>query len=169
MKLKQTTSVAFSSLAAAAMVFSSLFIHIPIPGGFGFLNICDAFIIAFSFYFSPVYSAGAAIAGGALSDFLLGYSAYVPATVICKSIIALSVSLTARKKNTVIVSVSALVSGLIQSGLYFMYEFLILKYGAGAAVNIPYNIGQTVASLIIAVLIIKVINKTGLDKKIDRS
>ena len=168
MNYKTLNKIILASLFAALIVICAVFIHIPIPGGNGYLNIGDAFCIAAGILLGPVYGAAASAIGGALSDLFLGYAIYIPATAIIKALIALAAYsvFNAIQRKGISLIVSATLSVIPSPLLYFIYEYFFMGYGPAAAVNIPFNYLQSAVSAVMAAGLITALSKAKLTEKI---
>ena len=164
MKSNKIFRLILAALFAALNFISVLIVHIPLPG-VGFINPGDAFGLTAGIILGPVYGGLAAGIGSALSDIILGYTIYVPATFVIKAlsaVIAYFISNKLLKKHkTVSLTLSAITGEAIMVVGYFFYECLIYSIGA-ATVSIPYNCIQGIGSAIIAIIIIISIRKTGI-------
>ena len=159
MKMRKLNKIIFASLFAALICLFNAVLHIPAPGGNGFLSIGDAFLIN-GVLFSGPYGIISAIIGGVLSDLILGYAVYIPATALLKGIGALIIFLFCRKNKKIwVMLVSALVGEAIITAGYFIYEYFAMGLTQGAALNIPFNIIQGVASLMFAAILYKPFEK----------
>ncbi len=159
MKMRKLNKIIFASLFAALICLFNAVLHIPAPGGNGFLNIGDAFLIN-GVLFSGPYGIISAIIGGVLSDLILGYTVYIPATAVLKGIGALTVFLLCRNNKKIwVMIISALIGEAIITAGYFLYEYFAMGLTEGAILNIPFNIIQSVASLVFAAVLYKPFEK----------
>lgn len=150
-----------AALSAALIFLGTYFFKIPFYNGY--IHLGDGFIgIAASILPLP-FSMTAAAIGGVLSDLLAGYAVYIPATAVCKSLMAMSIGLIMRKHNTVssknsknamlYTLVAALCAGIINTAGYFLAE--IIMYGiAGAVVSLGPNAIQSAAGAVIYILLL---------------
>lgn len=159
MKMKKLNKIIFASLFAALICLFNVVLHIPAPGGNGFLNIGDAFLIN-GVLFSGPYGIISAIIGGVLSDLILGYAVYIPATAVLKGAGALIIFLFCRKNKKIrVMLISALIAEVIITAGYFIYEYFAMGLLQGATLNIPFNAIQGVASVIFAAVLCKPFEK----------
>jgi len=78
-------------LFAAIIFLLTFLVHVPIPGGGGYIHPGDAAIYLGAFLLGPLYGALAAGVGSMLSDLAAGYVIYAPVTFIIKALMALIV------------------------------------------------------------------------------
>ena len=97
MKQKTLKKLVLSGLIAALVFVTTAFIAIPL--GIGYANFGDCFVILAGLLLGPVYGSLAAVVGAALSDLILGYGIYVPATFIIKGLMALTVAIVAGRSG----------------------------------------------------------------------
>lgn len=168
MKSKQLNKIVISALFASIICVVTIAVHIPLPSGYGYINIGDAFVLTAGILLGPVYGGLAAAIGSGLSDLILGYAAYIPATAIIKGLMAVLIyflSKTFKKHKNVGISIGCVFGELPMPFLYLLYEYAILKYGASAIANLPFNLIQGAISAFISIFIIIALNKTNLQEK----
>ena len=89
MKKSDPAKKIVSAALFAALTFIATLIHIHFPGMMtGYVNIGDTMVIASAILLGPVYGAGAAAVGSALTALFHGYVIYVPGTFVIKFILA---------------------------------------------------------------------------------
>ena len=164
MKDKTIKRVALGGILAAATILLTTLVSIPIPGGLGFVNLGDAGVLTAAFLLGGPWGALCGGAASALSDLLLGYGAYAPATFLIKGGMALVFGLLYRAlPNSVRVAAFFIASLLVPAG-YFLYETIL--YGAAAAApNLLFNLVQGLIGAGIALAVCKISEKTGLRGK----
>ncbi len=164
MKDKTIKRVALGGILAAATILLTTLVSIPIPGGLGFVNLGDAGVLTAAFLLGGPWGALCGGAASALSDLLLGYGAYAPATFLIKGGMALVFGLLYRAlPNRVRVAAFFIASLLVPAG-YFLYETIL--YGAvAAAPNLLFNLVQGLIGAGIALAVCKISEKTGLRGK----
>lgn len=159
-------TIVMTALMAALTCIATMVIHIPTPGTGGYVNLGDGFVITSAVLLGPGYGFLAGGIGSMLADLLSGYPTYAPGTFVIKGLAALVsgfvyLALTKHvfeRKKPVAVVISAIASGAVVTGGYFLYESTLLGYGMGAAASIPANLLQNLAGLIIAVLLCPVLS-----------
>ena len=168
MNFKKLNKLILASLIAAMICASALLIHLPIPGGNGYLNISDAFCILAGILLGPFYGGIAAALGSAICDLVLGYAFYIPATAVIKglvSVIAFFISKKLGKRRYISYIIASICAEVIMPPLYFIYEFYPLGYRLSALGNLGFNFMQGAVCALFAVLILTALNKA---KLIDR-
>lgn len=151
-----TVSAMFAALACVATLIN-------IPSADGYKNLGDCIVLLSGCLLGPVYGALSAGIGSALSDIILGYPYYAPATFIIKGAMALLCGLAftpADKKIRLKHILTMVIAEVIMVGGYFLYSLLILGNARAAAVeSIPGNILQGVIGIIGAVLLLQIFCK----------
>lgn len=167
MKKKKLKLTVISAMFAAFVCVATIVIKIPTPLN-GYINLGDCVILVASFLLPCGYAALAAGVGSCLADVLLGYMAYAPATFVIKSLMVfvvfvVSKLLKKRKQSFANVLSGALAELWMVLGYYVFEGFM---YGFSASlVNIPMNLMQGVAGLVLAIILVKVLkNQRVLEK-----
>ena len=131
----------------AALICVSTFISVPLP--FGYFNLGDIMILLCAWSLSPIAGAIASAAGAGLADLLMGYTLYVPATVVIKALMSVCAFFVFRLMRVASPSgardllsriVSALCAEAIMIAGYFSYEYIL--YGGGAFASVLGNLLQ---------------------------
>lgn len=168
---KKLLRTVFTALFAA-LCCAATFIYIPSPASNGYLNMGDCFVILSGWILGPVYGFLAAGMGSAISDLALGYAIYAPATFIIKGLMALaayfiftSLSKALSKKNIFSKIVSSFSAEVIMISGYYLYDALISKNFISALAGVPGNAVQGLFGIIVSILIISILEKTGLKSK----
>ena len=133
MKRIQSKMLVYTAMMAALIAVATLFIHIPIFMQSGYCNLGDAFILASGALIGP-WAAAAAAVGSALSDLLLGYMVYIPATAAIKGLMGWMAGALCRRQKKIWkrTALMALAECLMVGG-YFLFETVL--YGAAAAMG----------------------------------
>lgn len=167
MQNKNIMKIVFTGLMAALICVSTALIAIPLPTG-GFANLGDCFVIISGYMLGPIYGALASGIGAGLSDLLLGYGIYVPATFVIKAVMAVVVyfvTKTARNKSFGVqlsfTVLAAVVAELVMIGGYFVFEIFIYDT-AGALADIFGNAVQGVFGCIASTIVYVVMDRTKL-------
>ena len=157
-KLKMTI---ISALFAALICVATMVIKIPTPLN-GYINLGDCVILVASFTLPCGYGFLAAGIGSALADILSGYTAYAPATFVIKGLMVLVVYLVTKllkfNKPSLIKIISGALAEFIMVLGYYIFEGFMYGFSA-SLVNIPMNAVQGVAGLVLAIILIKVLEK----------
>ncbi|MBP3591348.1 MAG: ECF transporter S component [Clostridia bacterium] len=144
-----------SALMTALVCVATVVIRIPSPMK-GYVNLGDGMVLASGWLLSPGYGFLAAALGSALADVFAGYVIYAPATFLIKGGMALIAAVfTKIPKNDGKSILSQLIGGVLAETVmmlgYFAFEWIL--YGvAAAAINLPANLAQAVAGLIVGII-----------------
>ena len=148
----------FAALTAAA---TSVLV-IPLPSG-GYLNLGDTVILLGAWLLGPLYGAAAGGIGAAMADLIAGYAIYVPGTLLIKAGVALtagSLYRILRRRNATLLISGAAGEAVMVVG-YWLYDGLLLKSLAGAAVNIPGNLTQAAVGIAASTALALALKKIG--------
>ena len=168
MKSQKLKLTIISALFAALICVATMVVKIPTPLN-GYINLGDCVILVASFTLPCGYGFLAAGIGSALADVLSGYTAYAPATLVIKGLMVLVVYLVTKLLKNNKPDLAKVLSGVLAElwmvlGYYIFEGFM---YGFSASlVNIPMNAVQGVAGLILAVVLIKVLEKQKILEKL---
>ena len=164
MQTKQAQSIrklTTAGVLAASIVLLTTLVSIPIPGGVGYINLGDMGVLLAGMLLGGGWGALCAGAASTLSDVLLGYTIYAPATFVIKGLVALIAGLLFVKTEKKIRFVALYLAALIVPVGYFFYELLL--YGAASAVpNILFNTLQCLVGAVIATIVGVMLLKTKL-------
>lgn len=151
------------ALFVALICVATMLITIPAPI-VGYIHIGDVFVILAPWALGPVFGAVAAGLGSALSDLLLGYTVYAPATFVIKAAVALIAyflfkAFTKKQKGGLILRlISAMVAELFMILGYFAYEFILYDLptaSAGILLNGIQAAFGAIAGALVATLLAK--------------
>lgn len=152
-----------------AMVFTMTWIAIPTPS-FGNINLGDCMVILSACFLGGSYAVFAGGIGAALCDIASGYAIYAPGTFFIKGLMVVVILLLRKLVLKSDKNISLIISGacaeLVMAIGYFTYESLVLGYGLGAIVNVPFNLIQGLANLVAAVFLFAVMKRAGIVKAI---
>lgn len=149
MKDRTIRKIALCGILAAAIVLLTMLVSIPIPGGFGFVNLGDAGVLSAAFLLGGPWGALTGGAASALADLLLGYAVYMPATFVIKGGMALLFCLLQKVMKPRLQVLAFFISALLVPFGYFLYE-TILYGGAAALPNVPFNLVQCLVGAAVA-------------------
>ena len=161
MKSYHLKKLVISAIFASLICVTTVALPIPLPGS-GYANLGDTFIALAAFFVGPVWGFFAAGLGSALSDIILGYSVYAPATFIIKGAMAVVYILVFRPfaKTKIRIPMSAL-SALSAEALmvlgYFAYEALIYS-PASALPNVTGNLMQGLCGTVISTVAVAILS-----------
>jgi len=162
MKTK-TQKIVMAALLAALCCVATMIIKIPSPLK-GYLNLGDSVVLLSGWLLSPIYGFIAAGLGSALADVFSGYVTYVPATFIIKGLMALVAYFGFKILRNKIGKfpariISGIVAEIVMVSGYFVFEGFLYGF-IPSIVNIPANVVQGVAGIIIGTILIKVFEKS---------
>lgn len=151
------------TIAIAGMMLAFVFVmtwvpKVPIPGGY--IHLGDAAIYAASFLFGPVVGVFAAAFGTTFSDLAAGYGAWAPGTFVIHGVQGLVVAFMAWRRNWTAMVAAAIVGGAIVVGGYFVYQWVILGEGVGAAsASVLLNTLQVVVGGILGIALVLAVRR----------
>lgn len=164
MNTKSTQSIrrlTTAGVLAAAIILLTTLVSIPMPGGLGYINLGDAGVLLAGVLLGGGWGALCAGAASAISDILLGWGVYAPATFVIKGAVALLGGLLFAATKKQIRFAFLFVAALLVPLGYFLYETLL--YGTAAALpNILFNTIQCVVGAAAAATLSAVLLKTKL-------
>jgi len=171
MKTKSTQSIrklTTAGVLAAAIILLTTLVSIPMPGGLGYINLGDAGVLLAGVLLGGGWGALCAGVASALSDILLGWGVYAPATFVIKGAVALVGGLLFAATKKQVRFAFLFVAALLVPIGYFLYETLL--YGTAAAIpNILFNAIQCVAGAAAATTMAAVLLKTKLFEQTDEA
>ena len=171
MQVKSTQSIrklTTAGVLAAAIILLTTLVSIPMPGGLGYINLGDAGVLLAGVLLGGGWGALCAGAASAISDILLGWGVYAPATFVIKGAVALVGGLLFATTKKQIRFVFLFVAALLVPIGYFLYETLL--YGTAAAIpNILFNAIQCVVGAAAAATLSAVLLKTKLFEQKDEA
>lgn len=154
MYLNKTKKLCLAGLFAAIIYLTTAyFFHIPAGPNGGYLHFGDAFIYLASSMLPAPYAVAAGAIGAGLSDALTpGAIVWLPATLIIKSLVALS--FTSRRKTILCTrnSIALVLSCVITVVGYYIAGVLLTGDAAGGLVQIPVSLLQSAGSSLCYVL-----------------
>ncbi len=155
-KLKTTI---ISAMFAALICVATMVVKIPTPLN-GYVNLGDCLVLVAAFTLPCGYGFLAAGIGSCLADVLSGYTAYAPATFVIKGLMVLVAFLVAKllktHKKSLMVMVSGVLAELTMVAGYYVFEGFLYGFSASLA-NIPMNLLQGAAGLLLAVILLRVL------------
>lgn len=157
-----TQRIVMAALLAALTCVATMIIKIPSPLK-GYLNLGDCVVLLAGWMLSPTYGFLAAGLGSALADTFSGYVTYVPATFVIKGLMALIAFYGFKLLHSKLGNISSrIISGIVAEVVmvagYFIFEGFLYGFGP-SLVNIPANVIQGIAGLIIGTILVKVFEK----------
>lgn len=163
----------YAAMFAALICVATMVIQIPAPLA-GYVHFGDCFILIAAWVLGPWFGFAAGGIGSALADLFTGYAHYIPGTLIIKGLMAAAAALIFRamfkkgfKTNLPAYIASGFAAELIMVAGYYLYKATFLQRGwIASGANIPPNCVQGAFGLVLGVFLIKVIEKTGILKKL---
>ena len=154
MKKTSTQALVLTAVFAALSCAATLLVQIPIPATGGYANLGDGVILLSMSLLSPVQAALAAGIGTMLSDVLLGYMVYAPATLVIKGLMALLGGWLLKKTRPILPPTArrlaaALLAEAVMVVGYALYEGVFLRMGAGALTGVMGNVGQAAVAIVV--------------------
>lgn len=158
-----TQRIVMAALLAALTCVATMIIKIPSPLK-GYLNLGDCVVLLAGWMLSPTYGFFAAGLGSALADTFSGYVTYVPATFVIKGLMALIAFYGFKLLHSKLGNISSrIISGIVAEVVmvagYFIFEGFLYGFGP-SLVNIPANVIQGIAGLIIGTILVKIFEKS---------
>lgn len=155
--------IAFTAVFAALCCVCTLF-SVPLPNGY--FNPGDVFVLLSGWCLGPIYGFFAAAVGSALSDVILAYAIYAPATFFVKGLDAIlayfvwSALKKSIKNDLTARSLAALVGETLMVLGYFLFESALSgSFAASAVASIPGNALQGVCCAVCAVGLVLVLSR----------
>ena len=158
-----TQRIVMAALLAALTCVATMIIKIPSPLK-GYLNLGDCVVLLAGWMLPPTYGFLAAGLGSALADTFSGYVTYTPATFVIKGLMALIAFYGFKLLHSKLGNISSrIISGIVAEVVmvagYFIFEGFLYGFGP-SLVNIPANVIQGIAGLIIGTILVKVFEKS---------
>ncbi|MEX1376096.1 MAG: ECF transporter S component [Eubacteriales bacterium] len=146
---KLTVSAIFIALISLLTSFS-----FAIPGGHGYIHLGDSMIYTCAWALGGPIAGIVSALGSALTDVMLGYTQYVPATLIIKFLMGYVAYLIMKafKYRYFADILAMIVSSIIMVAGYTFFEYLLDKAGA-VAVIVP-NLIQAVGGVVTGAAVI---------------
>lgn len=142
--------IAASMFGALIFVVTAYMPRIPLVGGY--VHFGDVFVYLAACTLPFPYAVFSAAFGAALADSLTGYLIYAPATFIIKALMAMMFRCRGEKYMTWKNLLTSCVAGLVGSAGYYLYEVILYRSLVSPAVNLPYNLLQAAASILLFVV-----------------
>lgn len=160
---RYTGKIVLSSVFAALIFVVTAYLpRLPIPPGY--IHFGDAFICIVACLLPAPYAAASAAIGAASADMLTGYAVWAPATLVIKAAMALIFCPHSQKIATGRNIAAGVISGLMGTAGYYIYEGLAISDFTVALAGIPYNVIQGVGSMVVFVVAALALDRAGLKK-----
>ena len=158
-----TQKIVIASMLAALCCVATMIIKIPSPLK-GYMNLGDCVVLLAGWLLPPAYGFAAAGIGSALADIFSGYIIYAPATFVIKGIMAIIAYFCFKAMHKKPGTTPARVIGGALAEIEMILGYYIFEgfmYGfVPSLVNMPANIVQGVAGLVIGLVLVKFFEKT---------
>lgn len=159
MEEKKLRKLIYAALMAALITVGTMIIQIPTPATKGYINVGDSFIFLTAALFGPSVGFAAGGIGSGLADFLSGYAYWSPWTFFIKGIEGFIVGIIYKKFTNIYFRIFALILGAIWM-VFGYYAAGGILYGFKAALaDVPSNIIQGAASIILGYILINLLLK----------
>ncbi len=126
MKNLSVKRLTFAGLMAALICVLTMFPHIPIPAGSGYIHLGDGMILLAAMVVGPLAIPAAAI-GSALADVFSGFALYAPATFVIKGLVALVAWLLYRRGHILRTVVAFVLAEALMVAGYFAFEWFVAR------------------------------------------
>lgn len=165
--------MARTGLMTAIVFVATRWLPVPAPSGSGYIHTGDAAIFLAAFLFGPGVAAFAAGVGSALSDWTGGYTIYVPATLLIKSVMGglagwMILRPAFRARPVAGMAFAALLAGTWMILGYFLYDRLLTGSWAAPLADLPGNLLQASFGGVIGGLLARRLSRLA-DQAADRS
>jgi uncharacterized membrane protein len=150
----------------ALVTIGTMVIQIPTPATKGYINVGDSFIFLSSALFGPTMGFVTGGIGSALADLLSGYAYWSPWTFIIKGIEGLIVGLMYKKYTKEYLKVVSLIIGALWMVLGYYIAGGIMYGFKTSLVDVPSNLVQGFASIIVGYILIRLISRLELFNKV---
>ena len=162
----KTKLLVLAALFTALTTVATMVIQIPSPMN-GSVNLGDCVVLLSAWVLGPWLGAAAGGLGSMLADVISGYAYYAPGTLVIKAVMALVAGLIfraaagrGRRGELLIQTCGAALAEVIMVLGYFGYAGLLLGEGWGAALSIPGNLIQAAFGLVIALALIRILERS---------
>lgn len=170
----KTSSLVLTAMMMCIIMVAIFVLRIPIPFTQGFVNLSDGIIFIAVFLLGKKYGTAAAALGSMMGDIIGGFAMWAPWTFVIKGGMALIVALIicglgekpAGIKRLAARTLAMACGGIFMVAGYFVAEGVMYGNWAMAALGVPWNVGQFVVGMILALAIMSALGKAGVvDKK----
>lgn len=158
--------IVYGAFMMALVTIGTMVIQIPTPATKGYINVGDSFIFLSSALFGPTMGFVTGGIGSALADLLSGYAYWSPWTFIIKGIEGLIVGLMYKKYTKEYLKVVSLIIGALWMVLGYYIAGGIMYGFKTSLVDVPSNLVQGFASIIIGYILIRLISRLELFNKV---
>ena len=163
----------FTGIMMCLIIIATMFIRVPIPFTQGYVHLGDAMIFLSVLVLGWRYGAVAAGIGSALGDILGGYAVWAPWTLCVKAgmavIMGLFIANALKKERSarfflLVEFIGMALAGIWMCAGYYVAEAVIYGNWATPALAVPWNVGQFVVGMAIAISLAAALYKTSAAK-----
>lgn len=149
------------SVFSALTFVCTAFISIPYAGGAGYFNLGDVITIFVGIFIGPIEGAIVGMIAGGFADFMNGYAAFIPYTIVAKLLLGFISGgfHFFNFKNTKIRYAFPSVAIIAQAGVYLLSYFLIYADTVAAFTGFGFDLIQGVLGFSFAIVIVQILNK----------
>jgi len=162
--------VILTALFAALVAVATMVINVPMVATQGFVNVGDTMVFLAGIFLGPAAGFLAGGIGSALADLLLGYTHWVPWTLMIKGVEGLLVGALAhgkfqkeRRLGPAVIGAMLLAAAWMVLGYYFAGG--LMRGFPAALASLPGNIFQGLGSVVLAVPVVYAFRKLKLVAK----
>lgn len=162
--------IVMTAMMMCLVMIATMFIRVPIPGTQGYVHLGDSMVFLSVLILGWKCGAVASAFGGLLADVLGGAAAWAPWTFGIKGIMAVILGLIAMKlSERSSISRGGFLfgeaAGMVLAGIFMVAGYYFAEgvmYGNWVApvIGIPWNIGQFVVGMVIAVVLATALCRT---------
>ncbi|ADH60652.1 protein of unknown function DUF1393 [Thermoanaerobacter mathranii subsp. mathranii str. A3] len=165
MAQNKVKKIVYGAFMIALVTIGTMVIQIPTPATKGYINVGDSFIFLSSALFGSLMGFIAGGIGSALADLLSGYAYWAPWTFIIKGIEGLIVGLMYKKYTNEYLRVVFLTIGALWMVLGYYIAGGVMYGFKTSLVDVPSNLVQGFASIIVGYILIRLISRLELFNK----
>jgi len=166
MAQNKVKKIVYGAFMIALVTIGTMVIQIPTPATKGYINVGDSFIFLSSALFGSLMGFIAGGIGSALADLLSGYAYWAPWTFIIKGIEGLIVGLMYKKYTNEYLRIVFLIIGALWMVLGYYIAGGVMYGFKTSLVDVPSNLVQGFASIIIGYILIRLISRLELFNKV---
>lgn len=160
----KTNKLVLAALMCAIVILLTLIV-LPLPIANGYINLGDAGLYAAVHAVGGVWGIVVSAVGSMISDLILGYSIYAPATFVIKGAGALVALLLTKRLRGRWRVLGLMLAGAVIAGEYFLFEGLFITGGfAPALVNLPFNLIQGGVGAVLGYVLMELIERIKLKR-----
>ncbi|MBQ9971936.1 MAG: ECF transporter S component [Firmicutes bacterium] len=167
----KTGKLVLTALMMALTLIATMFIRVPIPFTQGYVHLGDAMVFMSALVLGRNYGIVAGGIGTAMADVLGGFAIWAPWTFVLKSLMVIILGTAAeiaskQKENShkavsrVSLIIGMIIGGAVMTFGYYIAEGVIYGSFVTALLAIPWNVGQFVTGMILAMVLEEALSRT---------